>query len=45
MEHTISWQLDDDLPDGFDPDDLDADMFEDFPDRDPAKDILADDEE
>lgn len=36
------YTLDDDLPAGFDPDDLDADMFDDFPDYDPAKDLIAD---
>lgn len=30
-------RLDDDLPPGFDPDDLDADMFDDMPEWDPAR--------
>lgn len=32
--------LDADLPAGFDPDDLDDQLFEDFPEHDPAADLI-----
>lgn len=40
----MTWTVDKDLPAGFDPDDLDSDMFEDFPEADPAKEFLAGEE-
>lgn len=43
MSDGIEYEIDEDVPDGFNPDDLDADMFEDYPDVDPAKGLTADD--
>ena len=41
-EEKVGYALDEDLPDGFDPDDLDDQMFEGREDIDPAKGVDVD---